>query len=101
VARYKNEYGSSLLPSPFLIAGSSCAKIAGAAVAEAETAAADQVRLDAAPRSETVEKLDGSELETIKAILNQRRRDRVYARSDPLPRMREWLGKLDEHYHCL
>jgi hypothetical protein len=29
VARYKNEYGSSLLLPPFLIVGSCCAKIAG------------------------------------------------------------------------
>jgi hypothetical protein len=26
---------------------------------------------------------------------------RLYARSDPLPRTRDWVGKLGEHYDCL
>jgi integrase len=43
----------------------------------------------------------GCPLETIKAILNHASAagiTRLYARSDPLPRMREWLDKLSEHY---
>ena len=43
----------------------------------------------------------GCPLETIKAILNHASAaglTRLYARSDPLPRMREWLGELDAQY---
>jgi N-acetylglutamate synthase-like GNAT family acetyltransferase len=40
----------------------------------------------------------------IKQILNHASAvgiTRLYARSDPLPRMREWLDKLGEHYDQL
>ena len=48
-----------------------------------------------------MEKLDGRELETIKAIFDHASAagiTRLYARSDPLPRMGKWLDKLGEHY---
>jgi hypothetical protein len=43
----------------------------------------------------------GRLLETIKAILNHASGAGItsaYARSDPLPRMWEWLNRLREHY---
>ena len=43
----------------------------------------------------------GCPLETIKTIWNHASAagiTRLYARSDPLPPMREWLDRLDEHY---
>ena len=56
------------------------------------------------PRGRQTEAL-GCPYETIKDILNhvENRSDVTtrYTRSDPLPRMREWLTKLGEHYHQL
>lgn len=46
----------------------------------------------------------GCPLETIKAIFNHASAagiTRLYARSDPVPRMREWLDRLNAHYSAV